>query len=78
MLGEITQMIAPEGLDLIIKEIWGLPSWSVATETPHSRCRGPGFDPWGARSYTLQLRVHTPQLKSLTCHNKDRDPECCN
>ena len=24
-------MIAPEGLDLIIKEIWGLPSWSVAT-----------------------------------------------
>ena len=45
MLGEITQMIAPEGLDLIIKEIWGLPSWSVATETPHSDAGGPGSIP---------------------------------
>ena len=71
-------MIAPEGLDLIIKEIWGLPWWSSGYETPRARCRGSGFDPWGPRSYTLQLRVHTPQLRSLACHNKDQDPECCN
>lgn len=50
----------------------------LMARTPYSRCRGSRFDPWGPRSYTLQLRVHTLQLRSLACHNKDQDPECCN
>ena len=39
-------------------------------KTPHSQCKGPGFDPWSGRerdpTCMSHLRVHVPQLRPST------------
>ena len=54
------------------------PSGSL-TKTPHSQCRGPGFNPCqGTRSDMLQLTgVHIPQLKIAYATGKIKDATCC-
>ena len=58
---------------------WGNSPGGTVTNTLHSQCSGPGFDPWQRTiSYTLQLRVCMTQLKIQMPQLKIEDATCLN